>query len=228
MEKSITVINMCTYYFELVKNLTAIEQQIQKQSGFLSLFKKINFMERVKMFEDLKDKTDEAYDNLRTKLLNKKANKEALLLKLEECFDILINMLDTQININIKLNQKAIDKINYNYQEYNQNISFYNMLHKSLENELPKLHSLYSSLVNKEKDRDLSINIKEVIELAKKGDSDAQYDLGVCYMKGENVKQDDEKAMHWLMKSAEQGNLNAIKTVEKVLADFESFLNKNK
>lgn len=225
MEKKITVINMCSYYFELVKNLTAIEKQVQKQSGFLSLFKKIDFVERIRIFEELKDKTDEAYDIFKIKLSNKKGKEEALLLKLEECFDLLINMLDTQIKININLNQKVVDKTHYNFQEYNNNVSFYNMLHKSLENELPKLQSLFSSLIKK-KEKDLSI--EEIIELAEKGDSDAQYDLGVCYIKGENVIKDDNKAMHWLMKSAEQGNVNAIKVVEKVLTDFNSFLEKNK
>jgi hypothetical protein len=42
-------------------------------------------------------------------------------------------------------------------------------------------------------------------KLAKQGNADAQYSLGVAYHEGEGVKQDDKKAVYWWQKAAEQG-----------------------
>lgn len=42
-------------------------------------------------------------------------------------------------------------------------------------------------------------------ENAEKGDSKAQYNLGVCYFKGDGVKQDFAKAAEWFKKSSDQG-----------------------
>lgn len=41
---------------------------------------------------------------------------------------------------------------------------------------------------------------------AKSGDSDAQYDVGAMYEKGNGVARDEVKAFEWYLKSAEQGN----------------------
>lgn len=40
---------------------------------------------------------------------------------------------------------------------------------------------------------------------AERGDADAQYDLGVTYVDGRGVSQDDAEAMRWYRLTAEQG-----------------------
>ena len=47
--------------------------------------------------------------------------------------------------------------------------------------------------------------ITEIINKAKSGNSEAQYQLGRMYMDGEGVKQNDQKAIEWFRNSAEQG-----------------------
>ncbi|GHT72265.1 hypothetical protein AGMMS49950_10680 [Endomicrobiia bacterium] len=44
---------------------------------------------------------------------------------------------------------------------------------------------------------------------AQQGDDEAQFKLGVIYLKGDGVKQDYKKAFKWYKKSAEQGNARA-------------------
>ena len=44
---------------------------------------------------------------------------------------------------------------------------------------------------------------------AAQGNAVAQYNLGVCYAKGEGVQQSYEKAVEWYTKAAEQGNIEA-------------------
>lgn len=44
---------------------------------------------------------------------------------------------------------------------------------------------------------------------AERGDSDAQYRLGVCYLDGVGVDRSPEKATEWLHKAAQQGHVNA-------------------
>ena len=46
-------------------------------------------------------------------------------------------------------------------------------------------------------------------DLAKKGDIDAQYNLGLMYDNGYGVKQDYKKAFEWYEKAAKQGYANA-------------------
>ncbi len=45
---------------------------------------------------------------------------------------------------------------------------------------------------------------------AKKGDTEAQRDLGYYYFYGEGVKQDSEKAFHWYKKAAEKDDRKAL------------------
>ncbi len=52
-------------------------------------------------------------------------------------------------------------------------------------------------------------HFKRLQEHARGGDARAQYKLGLCYMKGENVKVDLDKAVSWFKKSAVQGNIKA-------------------
>ena len=42
-------------------------------------------------------------------------------------------------------------------------------------------------------------------DLAKKGDVEAQFELGMMYANGEGVRQDDFKAKEWYEKAASQG-----------------------
>jgi Sel1 repeat len=50
---------------------------------------------------------------------------------------------------------------------------------------------------------------KKTKELAEKGGSLAQFNLGLCYDLGDGVPKDLVQAAKWYRKSAEQGNLNA-------------------
>lgn len=52
--------------------------------------------------------------------------------------------------------------------------------------------------------------------LAEQGDAQAQYQLGMIYLKGLGVPKDSVKAIQWLKKSAEQGYINAQYTLGKI------------
>ena len=47
------------------------------------------------------------------------------------------------------------------------------------------------------------------LPLAKKGDANAQYNLGLLYQKGQGVEQNDREALIWFSKAAQQGLLDA-------------------
>ena len=47
---------------------------------------------------------------------------------------------------------------------------------------------------------------KEYIKAAKKGNADAQFYIGLCYSKGEDVEKDEKKAVYWWRKAADQGH----------------------
>lgn len=47
------------------------------------------------------------------------------------------------------------------------------------------------------------------LDLANEGDADAQFNLGVMLSKGEGVNKDENEAVYWYRKSAEQGNPRA-------------------
>lgn len=47
------------------------------------------------------------------------------------------------------------------------------------------------------------------IKAAERGDADAQYELGWCFMDGEHVWEDPAEAMKWYRKAAEQGHADA-------------------
>ena len=62
---------------------------------------------------------------------------------------------------------------------------------------------------------------RELQERAKQGNSDAQYNLGLKYDKGQGVPQDNQSAMKWYKLAAKQGNPDAQKRYgELVLQDF--------
>ena len=51
--------------------------------------------------------------------------------------------------------------------------------------------------------------LADQIEEAEAGDADAQYEVGIKYLKGHGVEQDTSRAMHWLKLSAQSGNERA-------------------
>jgi TPR repeat protein len=57
--------------------------------------------------------------------------------------------------------------------------------------------------------RDYATALREWTQLAKQGDADAQYSLGVMYNNGRGVLQDYEAAVKWYTLAAGQGKTNA-------------------
>ena len=53
------------------------------------------------------------------------------------------------------------------------------------------------------------MNIEELIQRAAAGDADVQFELGMCYYNGDDVKENEEVAVLWFQKSAEQGYAKA-------------------
>ena len=58
--------------------------------------------------------------------------------------------------------------------------------------------------------------IERLHEWAYKGYAPTQYDLGICYEKGEGVTQDIKKAMRWYRKAAQQGDELAIMALQRL------------
>ena len=56
---------------------------------------------------------------------------------------------------------------------------------------------------------DFATALREWTPLAKQGDADAQYSLGVMYEKGEGVAKDNKAAVKWYTLAAEQGLADA-------------------
>ena len=52
-------------------------------------------------------------------------------------------------------------------------------------------------------------DIHQLKTLANKGDSEAQFELGVIYDNGDQLPQDLKKAAYWYTKSAQQGHVDA-------------------
>jgi putative methionine-R-sulfoxide reductase with GAF domain len=52
-------------------------------------------------------------------------------------------------------------------------------------------------------------SVEELTQMAEKGDAEAQNLLGLHYVSGEGVKQDEPEAVRWFTKAAEQGNVSA-------------------
>ncbi|MDD9810157.1 MAG: tetratricopeptide repeat protein [Gammaproteobacteria bacterium] len=50
---------------------------------------------------------------------------------------------------------------------------------------------------------------QECLQLAKQGDADAQFDLGVMYNEGSKVPRNHAQAARWFRKAAEQGHADA-------------------
>ena len=54
---------------------------------------------------------------------------------------------------------------------------------------------------------------QKLVELAESGNAAAQNLLGYCYLEGDGVNKDPDKAFYWLSKAAEQNNLKALNTI---------------
>ncbi|MFZ0797721.1 MAG: GAF domain-containing protein [Terriglobales bacterium] len=55
--------------------------------------------------------------------------------------------------------------------------------------------------------------LPDLQKLADQGDADAQWQMGVRYHNGEDVAQDDARAMQWFLRAAEQGHVTAQATL---------------
>ncbi|MBR5640374.1 MAG: sel1 repeat family protein [Muribaculaceae bacterium] len=56
---------------------------------------------------------------------------------------------------------------------------------------------------------ELTGQAKKYYKQAKKGDAEAQYQLGNCYLNGYDVDKDDKQAVYWFTKAAKQGHPQA-------------------
>ena len=65
---------------------------------------------------------------------------------------------------------------------------------------------------------------KETLQQAKRGDSEAQYNVGAMYQDGRGVKADRDKALGWYEKAARQGNTRAVSRLDLMQANQASFL----
>lgn len=157
------IIAVCAYFFEvLVKKFLELETTIQKQSGLLSIFKKINYLDRANAFNGLLERAIEAKNSLPLDNDTKEDYEiYSLATKLTECLAIYINMIESQVNLNIHLNQKANGE-KYSWNEYTKCLKLFEMQRNALENELPKLNSLYAVIL-KNSDNNESMGSKEKI-----------------------------------------------------------------
>jgi len=64
---------------------------------------------------------------------------------------------------------------------------------------------------------------KEHLENAEAGDTDAQYELGIMYLKGQGVAPDRDQALLWLQKSADAGNQQARGKLDRARKEQEKF-----
>ena len=59
-------------------------------------------------------------------------------------------------------------------------------------------------------------DIQEIRKSAEQGNAQAQYNLGVCYAKGNGVTKDYAEAVKWFRKAAVQGHQNAKKVLQRL------------
>ena len=61
--------------------------------------------------------------------------------------------------------------------------------------------------------------LDKLTEWAERGDAKAQYNLGVMYANGNGVTEDDEEAVKWYRKAAEQGVEEAQRALNELGAE---------
>lgn len=64
---------------------------------------------------------------------------------------------------------------------------------------------------------------EEHLENANAGDTDAQYELGIMYLKGQGVAPDRDQALLWLQKAADAGNQQASGKLDRIRKEQEKF-----
>src|SRR5690554_5839693 len=69
--------------------------------------------------------------------------------------------------------------------------------------------SLFQSGVSAYERKNYPVALESFTVLAKKGDANAQFNLGVMYANGEGVPKDASQAVTWYRKAAEQGHADA-------------------
>ncbi|MEZ9519471.1 cobalamin biosynthesis protein CobT, partial [Vibrio splendidus] len=74
----------------------------------------------------------------------------------------------------------------------------------------------------------LNDKIKDIKEAAEQGDVRAQTNLGIMYVNGEGVLQDDKQAVYWYRKAAEQGDARAQSNLGVMYANGEGVLHDDK
>jgi len=63
------------------------------------------------------------------------------------------------------------------------------------------------------KKRKKSLDVYELMKLAKENDKDAQYQLSLAYYRGTSLAQNKEKSRYWLKKASESVDLKAVDNV---------------
>ena len=77
------------------------------------------------------------------------------------------------------------------------------------ENTTPQIHASIQFGATQGDRKDMAQTIESLTKAAEQGNVHAQYDLGLCYIKGTGVEQDWEKAIYWTKKAADQGLVEA-------------------
>ncbi len=57
---------------------------------------------------------------------------------------------------------------------------------------------------------DVDDDVKDVLQRAKEGDPDAQYEMGMRYRTGDGVFEDEQESVRWLGSAADGGNVDAM------------------
>ncbi|MCM1991304.1 hypothetical protein [Oceanirhabdus seepicola] len=163
------VIELCAYFFEvLIKQFLAVENNIHKKSGLLSLFKKINFLDRATDFNSLMERAVELRDNLSISD-DIKGDSEiySMAVKLKDCLAIYIMMLESQVKINTSLDHKAHGE-KYDRDEYEKCLVQFDVCRLTLKAKLTNLYSLYEEAIKTQ------IDTQEVNQIQLKEESNLE------------------------------------------------------
>ena len=78
--------------------------------------------------------------------------------------------------------------------------------------------NVFESAVSAYENEEYAEAIESFREAAEDGNADAQFNLGLMYLKGEGVDEDYAQALEWFTKSAEQGNVRAETNLARMYA----------
>lgn len=205
MEVRESVVSVSAYFFEmLVKEFLELEKEIAKNTGILSIFKKINYMDRSTSFKVLMERAIDAESNLPSSE-DAKSDYElySLASKLTECFALYIDMTKAQVIINDQLHQKA-NGVKYKWDDYTKNLKKFEMWRNSLETELPKLNALYSRALSKMDDEAASANrevdekqLADIVVAEHLRETDANLDRIMTFLRT-NFNESDLESEGWI------------------------------